>query len=84
MCVCLSVSVCMCLCVCGLGTDELSRWWSAVLAVCAHWLTVADDELSLVAAQRFYAVVDSLPKALQNSQLVLPVRCLTTYATHDG
>ena len=58
----------MCVYVCGPGTDELSRWWSAVLAVSAHWLTVTDDESSLVAAQRFYAVVDSMPKALHNSE----------------
>jgi len=57
-----------CLPVCGLGTDELSRWWSAVLAVSAHWLTVTDDESSLIAAQRFYAFVDSMPKVLQNSE----------------
>jgi len=54
--------------VCGLGVDELSRWWSAVLAVAAHWLCVTDDESSLVAAQRFYAVVDSMPKAVQNAE----------------
>jgi len=46
----------------------LSRWWSAVLAVAAHWLTVADDESSLISAQRFYAVVDSMPKVLQKSE----------------
>jgi len=56
--------------VCVVGTDELSRWWSAVLAVAAHWLAVSDDESSLVAAQRFYAVVDSMPKALQQCELV--------------
>ena len=63
--------LCVCVSVCGLsGTDDLSRWWSAVLAVAAHWLTVTDDESSLVAAQRFYAVVDSMPKALHNSESV--------------
>jgi len=55
--------------VCGLGMDELSRWWSAVLAVAAHWLCISnDDESSLVAAQRFYAVIDSLPSAVQNAE----------------
>jgi len=56
------------MCVCGPGNDVLSRWWSAVLAVAAHWLTVADDESSLISAQRFYAVVDSMPKVLQKSE----------------
>ena len=75
MCVCVRVCVCMCpcvcLCVCGAGNDELSRWWSAVLAVCAHWLTVSDDESSLVAAQRFFSVVDSVPKSLHHSEYAL-------------
>ena len=58
-----SVSVCVCP-----GVDELSYWWAAVLAVAAHWLTVSDDESSLMSAERFYTVVDSLPKTLQHSE----------------
>jgi len=68
---CVSVSLCVCLYISLyvlLGVDELSRWWSAVLAVASHWLCVTDDESSLVAAQRFYAVVDSMPKAVQNAE----------------
>jgi sterol regulatory element-binding transcription factor 1 len=49
------------------GIDELSRWWAGILAVAAHWLAASDDALSLTAAERFYSVVDSMPKTLQNS-----------------
>ena len=55
------------MCVCP-GVDELSYWWAAVLAVAAHWLMVSDDESSLMSAERFYSVVDSVPKTLQHSE----------------
>jgi len=47
----------------NIGVDELARWWGAVLAVAANWLTNDD-----AAAERLYPMIDSFPKALQNSE----------------
>ncbi|ESN99156.1 hypothetical protein HELRODRAFT_107185 [Helobdella robusta] len=42
--------------------DDLSKWWSSLLAVAAHWLNEEEQY-----AERFYSVVDTLPKFLQKS-----------------
>ena len=45
------------------GLDELARWWAAVVAVGAHWLS-GEDNL----AEKLYPVLEAFPKQLANSE----------------
>lgn len=45
--------------------DEVCKWWTSVVGVAANWL-IGDDS----AAVKFYPVVDSFPKDLQDSRYV--------------
>jgi sterol regulatory element-binding transcription factor 1 len=57
------------------GMDELSRWWGAVLAVAVHWLSVSEgggsDEATTgtgaSGVERFYQIVETIPKTLLSS-----------------
>jgi len=49
------------------GIDEVSRWWSAIVSVGAHWLTGND-----AAAERLYPLVDIFPKQLAETDDPLP------------
>jgi len=56
-----------------LGMDERCHWWSAVLAVAAHWSQLTDsDDGGLTdrdeILQRLYAVIDSIPKQSHNAE----------------
>lgn len=52
--------------------DEQSRWWAAVVAVAVHWLSATDDEIMENGGdsgiERFYQIVDTLPKTLANAE----------------
>uniref|UniRef100_A0A8C4SRX7 Sterol regulatory element-binding protein 1 n=1 Tax=Erpetoichthys calabaricus TaxID=27687 RepID=A0A8C4SRX7_ERPCA len=56
------------------GTDPLAKWWTSLVVVAVNWLQ-GDDE----AAERLYAVVDYMPKALHGNENPLPRAALCTF-----
>ncbi|XP_078602754.1 sterol regulatory element-binding protein 1-like [Branchiostoma floridae x Branchiostoma japonicum] len=56
------------------GVDAVGKWWYSVLSVACYWL-VGEDE----AAERHYAVVDSLPKQMDQSEDMLPKAVLSAF-----
>ena len=45
--------------------DEVSKWWAAMIAIAAHWLSGDDN-----AAERLYGITDVFPKQLQSTAYV--------------
>lgn len=45
------------------GTDPVSKWWASFIGIVIHWLQ-GDEE----GAERLYPLVETMPRALQNSE----------------
>ena len=45
------------------GTDEVAKWWSAILTVATYWLS-GDEEN----AEKSYSQCDAFPRKLQQSE----------------
>ncbi|KAK3100385.1 hypothetical protein FSP39_019112 [Pinctada imbricata] len=56
------------------GSDEVARWWAAIITVAIHWLT-GDDEN----AENHYIICDSFPQKLQKSDDPLPKAVLVAF-----
>ncbi|NXF31688.1 SRBP1 protein, partial [Nyctibius bracteatus] len=56
------------------GTDPVSKWWASIIGTVIHWLQ-GDEE----GAERFYPLVETMPRALQSSEKPLPRAALHSF-----
>ncbi|NXW75159.1 SRBP1 protein, partial [Hirundo rustica] len=56
------------------GTDPVSKWWASFIGIVIHWLQ-GDEE----GAERLYALVETMPRALQSSEKPLPRAALHSF-----
>ncbi|XP_061848698.1 sterol regulatory element-binding protein 1 [Colius striatus] len=56
------------------GTDPVSKWWASFIGTVIHWLR-GDEE----GAERLYPLVETMPRALQSSEKLLPRAALHSF-----
>ncbi|NWW30033.1 SRBP1 protein, partial [Panurus biarmicus] len=56
------------------GTDPVSKWWASFIGIIIHWLQ-GDEE----GAERLYPLVETMPRALQNSEKPLSRAALHSF-----